>query len=219
MRVRIALGLAVAVVAGALVLDMSRSAPRTAGSDHDSPAMFAASLPRGGSVCQPVPSLPRDAARASLTIGTYGKPVPALYLRFLDAGGAVTAEGRLPAGAHQGVVTLPLHDRSNPERSTSACLVVTGTEPVAIAGEGVPVTAYSELIDGERAAGRISLMYYRGGRETWWQLLPVLAERFAFGKAPFFGSWLLPFAALALLFVWVGSIRLLSRELRSADSR
>lgn len=197
---------------------MSGSAPRTAGSNHVAPLMFSASMPAAGSVCQPLVSLPRDAARVQLTIGSYGKPLPALSLRFLDPSGRVSAEGDLAAGAHEGLVSIPVHDISDPEAATETCLAVGRTEPIVLGGEGVPVSPSSERVDGKPQAGRISLLYFRKGSESWWQLLPVLDERFGLGKASFFGAWLLPVAALALLGVWVATIRLLARQLGLARS-
>jgi hypothetical protein len=197
---------------------MSQSAPRTAGSDHVAPFIFSASLSTAGSICQPVDSLPHDAASAELTVGTYGKPVPALTLRFLDPSGRVSAEGRLAAGAHEGIVSIPLHDVSDSEAATDACVEVGRTGPVVLGGEGVPVSAFSERVDGKPTPGRITLVYFRKGSESWWQLLPALDERFGLGKASFFGSWLLVVAALALLGVWVATIRLLARQLGLARS-
>jgi hypothetical protein len=192
---------------------MSGSAPRTAGSDHVAPFVFSASLSAAGSVCQPVDSLPRDAARVQLTIGTYGRPVPALTLRFLDSSGRVSAVGSLVAGVHEGLVSIPVRDVSDPEAASEVCLDVGHTGPVVLAGEGVPVNSFSERVNGTPAAGRIALFYVRKGSESWWQLLPVLDERFGLGKASFFGSWLLVAAALALLGVWVATIGLLARQL------
>jgi hypothetical protein len=212
-RIRVALGLAVLVVVGALVLDMSGSARRTAGSDHFNPLLFTATLANGGSACQPLVSLPRDAAQVLLTIGTYGKPTPPLTLRFTDPSGQVSAEGHLAAGAHEGLVLIPVHDRSNPEAAREACLQVGAGAHVAIGGEGVPVSPESERVNGTPDPGRISLFYYRAGSDSWWQLLPALDERFGLGKASFMGGWLLPVAALALLGVWVAALRLLARQL------
>jgi hypothetical protein len=103
------LGLAVLLVLAALALDMSGSAPRGAGSDHNNAAVFAATVPGGGTLCQPIAPLPGDAARAQLLIGTYGRPVPALTLSFTDSGGTGTlATGSLGAGAHEGLLTIPI---------------------------------------------------------------------------------------------------------------
>lgn len=215
MRIRVVLALATLIVVGALALDMSGSAVRTAGSDHADPLTFTAAVAPGGTACQPLAGLPGDAARVQLTVGSYGKPLPPLALRFLDAQGRTAAEGFLPGGGHEGVVTVGVRHRRGAGEAVEGCLRVgRGPGPVALGGEGVPVSALSQRVDGQPQPGRISLVYLRSRSESWWQLLPTLAERFALGKAPFFGVWLLPLAALALLGAWAAAVRLLARELR-----
>jgi hypothetical protein len=212
-RVRVVLGVALLLVAAGLLLDMSGRAPRGAGSDHISPAIFAATVPGGGVVCQAGVPLPSDAARAQILIGTYGHPVPALTLSFLDAGGAPVATGRIPPGGREGTITIPLSHVPGAAASASACLRVGGASSVTLGGEGGPLNPTSETVNGHAQPGRISLLYLRHGSESWWQLLPSLTHRFGLGKASFFGDWTLPVAALLLLGVWVGAIRLLLREL------
>jgi hypothetical protein len=210
---RVLLGVALLLVAGALALDMSGRAPRSAGSDHVGPSVFSAAVPGGGLLCQPVPGLPGDAARAQLLIGTHGHPVPDLHVRFLDAAGADVAVGQLPSGAREGPVSIALMHQPRSRAATEMCLHVGGVLPVVLGGEGGPITSYSELVNGHRQPGRISLIYTRRGEESWWQLLPTLASRFGLGKASFFGEWTLPLLALLLLGVWVATARLLTREL------
>jgi hypothetical protein len=206
------LGAALLVVVGALVLDMSASAPRTAGSDHTATPVFSATIPAGGRLCQGHVSLPDDAARVQFLIGTYGHPVPALRLSFIDAGGNPVAEGHLSAGAREGVLTIPIdHVRRAP--ATAACLRVGGAYNVVLGGENGPVTPGSAVVDGNPQPGRIGLLYFRSGSESWWQLLPELSRRFGLGKASFFGDWTLLLATVLLLAVWVGAVRLLVREL------
>ncbi len=225
------LGLAVALVLGVLVLEMSGSAPRGAGSDHISPAVFAATVPGGGTVCQPIAPLPRDAAAAQLLIGTYGHPVPALRLRFTGTGGVTVAQGALAAGAHEGTVTIPIHRvaagagagngagagggaGASTGEAGSFCLSLGGHGSFVLGGEGGGIGASSEAVNGVQQPGRVSLLYARAGSESWWQLLPTLDERFGLGKAGFFGDWTFPFMALLLLGVWVLVVRLLLVELR-----
>ena len=207
---RVALGLALLAVLAVLVLDMSGSAPRGAGSDHISPVVFAATVPGGGSVCQPIAPLPSDARRVQLLIGTYGRPVPELGVTFGGAGGAVIAQGTLPAGGKEGTVTLPIHRVARGE-AASFCLHVGGRSTVVLGGEGGPIGATSELVNGQAQSGRVSLLYLRGGSESWWELLPSLDHRFGLGKASLFGDWTLPAMALLLLGVWVCAVRLLWR--------
>jgi hypothetical protein len=68
-------------------------------------------------------------------------------------------------------------------------------------------------VDGKPQPGRIDVVYLRPGRESWWQLLPTLDQRFGLGKASFFGGWTLPALALALLCVWIAAARLLAEGL------
>ncbi len=208
------LALGLLLVVAALVLDMSGRAPRTAGSDHVSPVIFAAAVPGGGTLCQAASPVPPDAASAQLLVGTYGRPVPALSVRFLGANGEPSATGSLPAGAREGAVTIRLSHVAKAAASSRVCLRVEGKSNVVIGGEGVPPGPGSEQVNGTRQPGRISLIYSRPGRESWWQLLPTLSDRFGVGKASFFGSWTLAGMAVLLLGVWVATMRLLLRELR-----
>jgi len=208
---RLALGLAALLVLALLALEMSGAAPRSAGSDHNNPAVFAATGHGGGTLCQPIVPLPLDVARAQLLIGTYGHPVPALQLSFSGAGGAV-ATGSRAAGGKEGTVVIPVH-RVSSRVASSFCLHVGGHATVAFGGEGGPIGASSELVDGKAQGGRVSLLYLRAGSESWWQILPSLDHRFGLGKASVFGDWTLPVLVLVLLGVWIAAMRLLLREI------
>jgi hypothetical protein len=210
MRVRIVLALAVAAAMVGLILDMSGSAPRTAGSDHASPLIFAATVPGHGTVCQPAAYLPEDASRVQILIGSYGRPLANLRLSFRDTGGHEVASGRVPAGAHEGLVVIPI-TRISATAGSTACLRNGGPGQLALGGEGGPVNPNSEVVNGSQQPGRMSLVYLRAGKESWWSLLPELSRRFGLGKASFFGSWTLPVAALLLLGVWIAALRLLLR--------
>jgi hypothetical protein len=212
MRARLVLGLALLLAAGALALDMSGRAPRLAGTDHVSPAIFAATLPHGGTLCQPAMTLPGDAQRIELLVGSYGAPVPALAVRFLGVGGNTIATGSLRAGAREGNVAVPLAYPHGPSANGTLCLHVSGTAKMVLGGESF-TGSVSELVDGKPQPGRIDVLYLRPGRESWWQLLGALDRRFGLGKASLFGDWTLPAMALALLGVWIAAVRLLAREL------
>lgn len=212
MRARLVLGVALLLAAGALALDMSGRAPRIAGTDHVSPAIFAATLPHGGTLCQSTMVLPSDAQRIELLIGTYGAPVPALSARFLAAGGGTLATGQLAAGAREGSVRIPLTYPHGASAVGTLCLRVGGTRRVVLGGE-TSAGAAAETVDGQFQPGRIDVVYLRPGRESWWQLLGALDERLGLGKASLFGDWTLPAMALALLGVWIATVRLLAKEL------
>jgi hypothetical protein len=208
------LGVALALAAGALILDMSGRAPRIAGTDHTNPIGFVASIPSKGTVCQAGMLLPADSGSVEVLIGTYGPPVPALTATFEGAGNRVIATGRLAAGAKQGYVRIPLRHTSGAPVGGILCIHVgRAVHEVVLAGDQFAPGPESEKVTGKSLNGRIDVVYLRPGRESWWQLLGVLDERFGVGKASFFGNWTLPLAALLLLGVWVAAVRLLAREL------
>src|SRR5438552_2888732 len=213
MRLRIVVVVALIAVATALILEMSKRATRGAGSDHASPVVFAATVRGHGTLCQPAAELPGDAAAAQILVGTFGRPLPALRLTFLDATNIEVASGGVSAGGHEGIVSVPVTHTGKTGASTTACVRVGGSHPVALGGETGPVDPTSAVIDGRQQPARVSLHYFRLGKESWWSLLPDLSRRFGLGKAPFFGAWTLPAMALLLLGVWVAAIRLLVREL------
>lgn len=215
LAVRVALAVGVLLVLALFVREMSGSGPRGAGDNQIRPDSFSEILPAGGTLCQAVGPLPDDAARASVLIGTYGRGMPAISLRFLTPSRRLAAYGQLPPGApaKHGYVMVPLRRVRGAAPVATACLHLRGTAHYAIGGETGAVTPTSAVINGKQQSGSISIFYYRQGSETWWDLLSTLDQRFAFGKATFFGAWTLPVAALLVLLVWVAAVRLLRREL------
>jgi hypothetical protein len=210
---RLVLAVALLIVTGVLALDMSGSAPRSAGSDHTSTPVFAAAVPAGGLLCQPSAFLTGDAARVQLLVGTYGHPVPDLRLLFTTAAGAEAGAGHLPAGAKEGLVTISIRVVHGLSTETNFCLRVGASTNIVLGGEGGPVNPSSSVVNGARQPGRVGMLYFRRGQETWWQLLPALTQRFGLGKDSFFGDWTLPAVALLLLAVWAATARLIIREL------
>jgi hypothetical protein len=214
MSVRIVLVLGFAAVLIGLGIDMSRSAPRTAGSNLHRPAVFVAKVPPGGVLCQPSAPLPPDARRALMVMGTYGHPVPPGSVRFISSSGSVSAQGDLPAGATEGPISVSLTQIRGAAPAAHVCVRPTAQTAVALGGEPEPAGPQSERINGVPAPGIVSIIYERPGKESQWQLLPTLVHRFGRGKASFFGDWTLPACIVVVLGVWIGAARLLVRELR-----
>jgi hypothetical protein len=209
----VALGVALVVVAGVLVLEMSGRAQRISDTDHFNPVGFVGTLESGQELCQSAMLLPSDVKDMEILVGTYGSPVPAMSMRFLVDGKQIAA-GRIPAGSIQGNVTLPVGYPHGPSVAGTLCVHVAHSPTKTVLGGDVftpgPV---SEQVDGRPQAGRIAVTFLRGPHESWWHLLPTLSTRFGLGKSPLFGDWTLPVAVLLLLGVWVGAVRLLVREL------
>jgi hypothetical protein len=212
--VRGVIAVGVLLIVCVFALEMSGSAARTADSNHVGVSAFVATVPGGGDVCEPVSGLPDDAARARVLVGSFDRPVPALGLRFTNARGRTVAAGTFPGGTKQGFVDIPITRSDAAGTETKACLHVAGHNAVAIGGRAAEAGPGSEVVDGKPEAANISLVYLRRGSESWWQLLPTLAHRFARGKTGFFGTWTLVVVALVMLAVWAAAVRLLIRELR-----
>jgi hypothetical protein len=217
MRVRVAIGLAVLATAVGLVLDMSGSAPRTAGSDHVARPIFADGVPGGGVLCQGATVLPDDAARMNILIGTNGKRMPRIAIDFKTADGRTVTRGVVRAGTAPiaAGVTVALRYPHGPSTAGTFCLHVGGTHVMEFGGYGYGDAASATTINGRPQPGRISIDYTRRGRESWWELLGTLDSRFGLGKSTIFGDWTLPVLALAALALWIGVVRFLLRELRS----
>jgi hypothetical protein len=210
-RVRAVLAVGLLAIVAVFVLEMSRVSPRTAGSNRVATTVFAAVVPGGGVLCQPVPAPPTDTGGVTLLVGTYGRPRPPLGLTFTAPSGSIVAEGHLPGGGPQGTIGIPLRKVRTARTTVTACLRVGGSSKVALAGEVGPTGR--ERVNGRRQPGDVSLLYTRRGSASWWQLLPTIDTRFGLGKVSFFGDWTLPVVVLLVFGTWVAVVRLLLREL------
>lgn len=213
MRVRVVLAVGLLGVLLALLIDMSGSAPRIAGTDHVQPSAFVATLKGDQELCQPGMVLPSDAGSMQLLAGTYGAPVPEVTVRFLSSSGAVVSRGTLPAGQHEGLLTVPLSHPHGPAVAGTLCVRVVHSPLMVLGGSPSTAGATSERVQGVPQAGLIQVIFLRPGSESWWELLPTLTRRFGLGKSTVFGVWTLPVAVLALIGVWFAAFRLLVREL------
>lgn len=213
MLVRVVLVLGALAIAAGFGVDMSGRAVRMAGTDHVSAAAFVATVPSNGELCQPEMVLPPDAHGVELLIGTYGHPVPKLTASFSAAGKQIASGRQLP-GAREGYVEVPLDNpRTSPVAGTLCLKVGRAAHTVVFGGEQSIAGSGSEQINGVPAPGRIALIYKRAAPESWWQLLPILSERFGVGKTSFFGDWTLAAMALLVAGVVIAALRLLAREL------
>lgn len=191
-----------------------------AGTDYADPDVFAANVPAGAAhggrlLCQPGTFLPGDARSALFLIGSYGKPLPAVGLRFSDAG-RVVAAGSLPAGTHEGPMLIRISNSGGDHVASTMCLSFGRGGSLVLGGVGGGGAA---SVNGQLEAGRVSVRYYRPGSESWWQLLGPVDRRFGVGKASIFGDWTLPALALALIGLWVFTVRFLARTLTGTGGR
>jgi hypothetical protein len=196
--------LAAAVAAGAvallvaLALVLGDSKPRQAGSNYVAELEPVGTIQGSGERCQSGLVLPADTDAVRLLLGTYGEPTPRVSVRATKGSEEVTS-GSIPAGGHEGHLDVPLRRVDAETGGVTVCVDIEGSERTVLYG----------------LAGTVRLEWLRPGSESWFDLLPVVARRFGYGKANPFGSWLIVVAGLMLALAWFLAGRVLLRELRA----
>jgi hypothetical protein len=197
MAVRAVLAGGFLLLLAAVVFLLSQSKPRQAGSNHV--PEVAEVVKRGGSWqrCQDGETVPKDAARLRLLVGTYGRPTPELRVVARGPDRERVTSGSLPPGGHEGHVEIPVRRVGETQTDVRVCVSVSGSGRTMLYGAG----------EGLR------LEWLRAGSESWFSLVPTVSHRFGLGKANPFGSWLLALGGLVLVAVSVATARLVLREL------
>jgi hypothetical protein len=190
----LAAGFALLLVA--LAVTFLQSAPRSAGSNLVPEAEEVVQLRGADRRCQDGETVPADTGALRLLIGTYGAPAPALRVVIRRPGGRTLTAGALPAGGPEGHVDIPLREVERMQQGMRVCVFVEGPGRTVLYG----------------SAEQVHLEYLRPGSESWLELLPTVAHRFALGKWNPLGTLLLPALALLLVAAWAGTARLVLRE-------
>lgn len=213
MRVRIVLAVALALVGAAVVVALSQRAPRLAGTSFVLQRAFVAAVPPHGTACQPATYLADDSAAAQLLVQAYGRRPLALGVTFRDPDGVVVARGSVRSvAAGAGAVTVPFaRVVGGNHANATGCVHDAGSEGFALSGDIAGPTAAAR-VQGRPTGGVVGFRYLRAGSESWWSLMPVVAQRFGLGKASAFGTWTLPALALVLAGLWIAAVRLLLRS-------
>jgi hypothetical protein len=195
MTVRIVVAIGVAALVAGLAATLAQSAPREAGSNNAMTGAQAVGLTPHKSYCQDGETIPKDAGRLQVIVGTFGRPVPALHVSVHGPDGRLVTAGRLPAGSREGPVAIPVRLVETTTPGARVCFEADGTRTVL----------YGDV-------GRARLDWFRAGDESWFALTPVVAHRFALGKASLFGPGWLLVVALVMAAAAVLAVRVVLRE-------
>jgi hypothetical protein len=193
--VRAVVGGGFALLLVALAVTLLQSSPRSAGSNYVGELEEVAELRGADRRCQDDEGIPADTGALRLLIGTYGRPAPDLRVTVTRRGEIVTAGSR-PGGGPEGHVDIPVREVDDGASGVRVCVA---------AGAGGRTVLYG-------SAGRLHLEWLRPGSESWLELLPTIAHRFALGRWNPFGTLLLPLVALLLAATWFAAARLVLRE-------
>ena len=182
-----AVGLAAVVVILAAVLLQSDQRP--SGTDRTHAGAFVATLHAGQSACQEGELLPADTSAVRATIGTFGRPGPALADHLPRASRRSSSRrARCAAGWRAGLVQIPLPHISTATEGVRVCLRNLGPGAIGIAGQQ-PYPGFHMLVAGSEVEGQLRYDYMRPGRESWLTLLPTIVYRSTLAKAPALRHW------------------------------
>ena len=198
------LGVLALLIAIGVVL--AQSAPRRSGTNGIPSETFAAVVRAGETVCQSSELVPADTAALRLTIGTYGRPGPALSLVAATSAGGPITQGGLTPGWRQGVISIPVRLVARTIPNARVCLHNAGPGKLAIGG-AAPYAPALELIHAGRtttAAAGLRVDYIRPGKESWFSLLPTLWYRMTLAKGDVVRHWA-PWGALVLVLIAAGA--------------
>jgi hypothetical protein len=204
-RVLVALALGIVVFAVALLITVSHSPPVLAGTNSVVAEGFVATT-RGNAVfCQDGETLPGGTSAIRLWVNTNISPsVQAV----VSAGSQLLTRGAQQAGRLTGAIAIPV--APVPQTVTNARLCFhfgPAVEPVRLVGGTIRARTR-----GEAPAAKIRVEYLRPGRRTWWSLLPSIARRIGFGRAPS-GTWVAFVPLLLMAVAGFLALRLLVRQL------
>jgi hypothetical protein len=194
--VRAVLAAGFALLAVGLVVTLSQSAPRPAGSNQVAQLEEVAKLRGAARRCQDGEVVPGDTAALRLLVGTYGRPAPGVHVSVRGPRGQLLTSGTRAPGGPEGNVEIPVGRVDETSGGNRVCVTVSGPGRTVLYG----------------SAGRLHLEWMRPGSESWFSLIPTIAHRFGLAKANVFGSLLLAPAALILLAAWAAAARLVVRE-------
>jgi hypothetical protein len=162
---------------GAVLVVLSDSDPRRSGTNNVPSASEVGRLDSGKRKCQEV-DVPAGADDVAVAGVSDSGTVPTLALTL--SGMSTTASGETRDTAPDGRPLASLHPVP-PAGAARLCVR-------NVSRDGVVLLGISDTFGVD---------YYEG-HETWWQVAPAVARRFAFGKAGFVGAWTF-WLALALV--------------------
>jgi hypothetical protein len=215
MSVRAAIAVGLVVVAGVVLAMVSESERRWSGTNSQVVVSGRAlPLAPGRKLCQNE-SIPRETSDMRVYYGTRGRAAGPVVVRLRDnETGERIARARIPVGVHEGAVHVPLEpDVEDEIPSVEICFINRGRTRVQFAGNRTPPPFSAANPTGIVLPDVARIDFFRPGEESGWALAGVVAERFGYTKATFFGSWTMwaVFAVLAVM--WILVIRALPRML------
>jgi hypothetical protein len=205
----LAAGLALTVVASALVLSRSPLTVLAANSTALS-AELAVSASHT-KVCQAGEQLPAGTVGIRLSLAAFTGPAVSVNA---VSGGRILTSGDLSSGWDGNAVTIPVRALSHSNYPVKICFAipVSGGEGVKLLGSLTSPADAAHAVSGGPLKGRLRIEYLGNGRSSWLTLLPSVARHMGLGHA-WGGIWIAVLVAMLMLIATVLASRLILREL------
>lgn len=184
MRIRVALGVGLALIALAFVVALAHT-PLTVAQKGVATESTLVSTTKPAAACQARETLPRDTAalRLSLT-SALG---PRVTMKVLS-GSRVIAHGTTPPGWSDASVTVPVQPLSHTVVPVKVCFAMTQMNgKIAMRGTRTSPAVAIRSPEGP-LAGRMGIEYLRPGSDSWWSQVGAIARRLGLGRAAS-GTW------------------------------
>ena len=213
MRVKVAIGLGLAIVGAGVLITLSLRAPREQGTNtRVELSGLAVFVPGHGRRCQYTEHVPGGTRALRIFVTAVAPPDGPLDVTIARPGRRgvpprVVASASLPFGLRKPSASAPLrpavrHDLSDAQ----VCLYNRGRQ--AVAGRRHPHADPGKRGQpgGERLPDEARVDYMRGGKESWWSVSPTVADRFGLMQTSFFGAWTMWAVFAALAGLWAATI-------------
>ena len=198
------------LIAAGLIVVTSQRERHQIGSNWVRPVVFVVEdLDAGERLCQGGMRIPAGTGGVGLRLGTYGRPGPAIDLT-IRSPGAAAVRGRLAPGWHQGDIVVPVPELGAERRGAEVCVRHAGDGALAVAGG--PGTGDEARRGDDEVPGMVRLEYVEPHAESWWPVIPAMADRLAVAHGALPGALTLPLFGLLALVVLGGALALVTRE-------
>jgi hypothetical protein len=220
MRVKVAIGLGLAIVGAGVLITLSRRAPREQGTNtRVELSGLAVFVPGHARRCQYGERVPGGTRALRIFATALRPPDGPLDVTIARPGRRgvpprIVASARLPSGLSTLSTSAPLRPAVRSDLPhAQVCLYNRGRQAIQAAGTLTPILGSGANPFRNRLPDEARVDYMRGGKESWWSVSPTVAHRFGLMQTSFFGAWTMwaMFAALAAL--WAATIVLLVRNL------
>jgi hypothetical protein len=212
--VRAGVALGAAVVLGLLMIVLSDSQQRLAGTNTRVQASggtlrFAAGKRR----CQR-----QDAPAGAASVRFYAQPFVLtggpLDVTLFEGGRLLTKGVVLVARADVPAVAKLDRPLKREVPGLRLCIANSGLTPIDLRGDRTSPADTFINTGGQGTPDDVRVDFLRPGSESWWDVAPAVARRFGLEKASFFGSWTMWAVFVLIALNGIGALFLLARESR-----